>query len=249
MSMPKLIFKYKSLNTADELLYAIDIIKNQRLYFPNRTVLNDPLEGKAVGFSPGYAGCWQYTTYDEEDPTLGKIMNQYRILSLSEDGFSPQLWAHYGGIYSGICFVFKTNASFSTIKPVQYIEEQKTFDPQRNLAKRQYADHFLYKHIGWAYEKEWRITKQQQEPFFYFDLDELVSIVVGYRIKDEILEVIQKYLPGNIPVLKAFPGFHTFCVKMEPQGYQRRYEGMSDGAIYSTEELLEYIETTKTKRP
>ena len=246
MEIPKLVFKYKSVHTKDDLLFTLDILKKHRLYFPNRTVLNDPLEGKGIGISPGYAGCWRYAVYDDEDPVVDSLMNQYRILSLSEDGFSPQLWAHYGRVYSGICFGFRTSASFSSIRPVQYIAEQQGITIHCSETA-QYDDHFLFKHIGWAYEKEWRIINKTDDSFFFYRPEDLACVIFGCKMEEEILEVIQKYLPKDIPVFKAFPGYHTFCVKMEPLGYKRRYEGLADGVIHNAKELLQYIDVMKVK--
>lgn len=48
MLLPDLLFKYKALNTKEDLIRTIDIIKNHRLYMPYRKQLNDPFESVAV---------------------------------------------------------------------------------------------------------------------------------------------------------------------------------------------------------
>lgn len=240
LTIPKLVFKYKSVNTTKELLHIIDILKNQRLYFPDRTKLNDPLEGKAIGISPGYAGSWRYSMYDEEDPVVESVLEKYRVLSLSEDGFSPQLWAHYGGVYSGVCFGYKTHASFSGVRPVQYTTELKDAVYDCTPAS-QYDEHFLYKHWGWGYEKEWRIIERTDDSYFSYKSEDLACVIVGSKMKSELLEMIHEYVPRNIPILKASPGYHSFSVKMEPLNQNHSYDGSVEGIIYSTEELLQYI--------
>lgn len=245
MAIPELVFKYKSVNTAEELLHIIDTLKNNRLYFPNCTELNDPLEGKAISVSPGYAGSWRYSSYDDEDPFVKRVLQKYRILSLSEDGFSPQLWAHYGGVYSGVCFGFQTYTSFSTIRPVQYTTEMEG-TVYGCTPTMQYDEHFLYKHWGWGYEKEWRIIERTDDSYFSYKSEDLACVIVGSKMKGELLEIIHEYVPRNIPILKASPGYHSFSVKMEPLNQNYDYNGSVEGIIYSTEELLQYI---NTKRP
>lgn len=106
-------------------------------------------------------------------------------------------------------------------------------------------EYFLYKHLGWAYEKEWRIIQQTEEPYFCYGLEDLACIIVGCRIKGELLEIIQKYISENIPIMKAFPGYYSFGVKVEPLGHNHNYDGSVEGIIYNTEELLQYIEAKR----
>ena len=42
---PKLLFKYKSLSNDTTKMNTLDILKNNRLYLPNREKLNDCFEG------------------------------------------------------------------------------------------------------------------------------------------------------------------------------------------------------------
>lgn len=182
---PELVFKYKSIATDEELKRIIDIIKNNRMFFPDRGKLNDPLEGQAVDFELGYAGCSMYRNNDLEDPHIKRELDQYNILSLSSDGFSPQLWAHYGGNYSGICFCYKTENTFNKIKKVEYLVEQK--EPVFLHGDfPDFEEHFLCKQIGWAYEKEWRIVKRSSERkganYFTYKAEDLACIIVGQKI-------------------------------------------------------------------
>lgn len=244
--IPNLVFKYKSINSTEDLLRIIDIFKNRRLFFPNRTQLNDPLEGQSVDTCLGYAGSWRYSTYDEEDPYVAAELNQYRILSLSEDGFSPQLWAHYGGTYSGICLCFKTDGVFSKMKPVQYITGQKSRMCEISEFPN-WEEHFLDKHVGWSYEKEWRVVEKTEQTYLDFLLDDIMCIIVGCRINEECLNILKDYFPKTVHILKASPGYRTFCVKVEPIKETYSYDGSSTDIIYTAEELLQYICNTKMR--
>ena len=43
-SIPKYLFKYKSISSLEDVERFLDIIKNNRIYYPTYKQLNDPLE-------------------------------------------------------------------------------------------------------------------------------------------------------------------------------------------------------------
>lgn len=49
-------------------------------------------------------------------------MNEYRVLSLSGNPLSMQMWAHYAANYEGVCFEFGVNGVLRKAVEVQYIE-------------------------------------------------------------------------------------------------------------------------------
>ena len=66
-TIPKYLFKYKSISNLDDVERFLDIIKNNRIYYPTYKQLNDPLEG--AGFSiniPGWAGIGIHRAPDVE---------------------------------------------------------------------------------------------------------------------------------------------------------------------------------------
>ena len=242
--LPKLVFKYKAIASIDGLIQTIDIIKNNRLYFPNRTKLNDPLEGQGVDFCPGYAGCSMSSLNDLENPVVKEMLDQYRILSLSSNGFSPQLWAHYGNTYSGICFCYKTDKSFNKIQKVVYSKQKQDFiiidDACDDLSM-----YFLNKENGWAYEEEWRIvqrsTSNDDSNFFSYASDDLACIIVGDKMDSIILEILLKFIPKDVPVLKAKPGFESYKTIMLPINYKYQYDGSKIDGISNAEGLLKFF--------
>ena len=94
---PQHLYKYVSLTTAVQISRLFDILMSHRLYFPRYTELNDPLEGAAIDIPVGgYAGSSIYKQEDREDPFIGGLKAQYRILSLSD------ALPNYGRIMQGI---------------------------------------------------------------------------------------------------------------------------------------------------
>ena len=53
-SIPKYLFKYKSISSLEDVERFLDIIKNNRIYYPTYKQLNDPLEG--AGFNINIPG-------------------------------------------------------------------------------------------------------------------------------------------------------------------------------------------------
>ena len=66
-SIPKYLFKYKSISSLEDVERFLDIIKNYRIYYPTYKWLNDPVEG--AGFNsniPGSAGIGIHRAADVE---------------------------------------------------------------------------------------------------------------------------------------------------------------------------------------
>ena len=121
--LPRLLFKFRGVSTEIGKTRALEIIDNYELFFPMRKNLNDPFEGIGGRFSVnggGYAGISMHIAVDEEIPFIAEKRNEYRILSLSEDCFSPLLWALYGDEGNGVCLSFRTDGIFKLAKSVEY---------------------------------------------------------------------------------------------------------------------------------
>lgn len=232
---PQHLYKYVSLTTAVQISRLFDILMSHRLYFPRYTELNDPLEGAAIDIpSGGYAGNTIFKQEDTEDPFIGKLRAQYRILSLSEDPRSPQLWAHYAGNYTGACLCFRTDGKFSSAKEVQYFQNKpklKTETTKKQLElsdddckKMVYSNWFL-KQKGWEYEREWRIVEESTADYFDFNPDELVGIILGTNLDSHIGNAIKHCVPSSVQILKAWPGQRTFEILITDGEYQKLGDG------------------------
>lgn len=159
MVLPDLLFKYKALNSKEDLIRIIDILKNHRLYMPTRKQLNDPFECASV--SPdvgGVMGASIMYAADEEPSYLESGRDEYRILAMSEECFSPQMWAYYCSDYSGICMGFSPSKSFSSAMPIRYINEQYVYSNEDvygyDLILEAVEKGLLIKQKEWSHEKE-----------------------------------------------------------------------------------------------
>ena len=212
------LYKYRSLETwYDEkerklhsgIEYCIDIIKNNRLYFPKREILNDPYEGCAIPINLAVCGNTIFSSMGCLHPSVEAEMDSYRVLSLSSTAKSMPMWAHYAGNYNGICFEFDSAGTLGCAQKVNYIEaplaEINELDvPDFSKVVKQ---NFFYKSKNWDYEKEYRIVEQTSKDFFEFDRKDLTKIIVGFKalertdVRKQIINLARK---KEIPIYKVF---------------------------------------------
>ena len=234
-TFPQHLYKYVSLTTAVQISRLFDILMSHRLYFPRYTELNDPLEGAAIDIPiGGYAGNTIYKQEDTEDPFVGELKAQYRILSLSEDPRSPQLWAHYAGNYTGACLCFRADGNFSSAKKVQYFQKKpkpeteaikNQLEPSIEDCKKMVYSNWFLKQKGWEYEREWRIVEESTADYFDFNPDELVGIILGTNLDSHIGDAIKHCVPSSVRILKAWPGQRTFEILITDGDYQKLGDG------------------------
>jgi len=224
-SLPKLVFKYKALDTVEDLRRIIEIFTKYRIYMPNYKKLNDPLEGtnsKLLGI---------------EQEQLDTIREKWQILSLSADCLLPTLWAYYSGNYTGVCLGFKTHNSFDEIKKVSYINRQLSWTSDLDVSMEQ---DLQKKSEFWKHENEWRLVrsaiydKDDQNKMinshFEFKPDDIRYVLVGYLVKEEIISIIKTYMPTCAQLLIVKPAKEKFCLcAVNPDNNQ---------VFYSVNELL-----------
>lgn len=252
--MEKMFFKFRSINTKDDIIRFMDIINNNRLFFPKYNQLNDPLEGSGYSINlGGYAGCGISLAADREDKFLKEEKEKYRILSLSDNCFSPQLWAHYANTYSGLCIGFWTNKSFINARGISYINEsilaENTneygfVDNWQNAVK----ESFFYKHYGWAYEREFRIVEKSEQNYFYFNSSELACIIIGNNMNNDCQRFIQDNIRSDIPIYISYPGFRTFRINLINIDYSEIGLGEKIQFIYTIDNLVDDIKKRRANK-
>jgi len=249
---PKLFYKYKSIASQEELLRLYDILKNGRIYLPNYVQLNDPLEGSALGnltnkeYAPVYnkeTGNFEmedkaYEAFlhdvltDQEDWYIRERKMHYRILSLSSEPRSHQLWAHYGLNHSGVCLCFKTNASFSYARPIKYIPVKDDIDRAKEIITDTAENvedviirNWFHKQEDWRYEKEWRIISFSEDldeiDYLHFTPEELVAVVLGEKVPQDMEDIIRQWLPKNTKLLRTLVGQRSLRIYITPSEFKR----------------------------
>ncbi len=193
MIVPKYLYKFKPMKSAIDMCRFEQILCDSCIYMPNIHKLNDPLESMTYKITLGIAGGSYTTSCGHEHPIVADAKNRYRVLSLSKDIHSPLMWAHYADDYTGICFIFSSKKTFTKAKQVQYTNQAKYLDEGDFVELDDVAYESLFeKRKDWAYEKEWRLVEKSEPGLLHFDKDELIGIVVGHKMPQEMSAMINK---------------------------------------------------------
>ena len=245
--LPKMIYKYRPLTTRNDIIRYFDILKKNRLFFPTSTQLNDPFEGMLCPNNFYVAGTGMFLAADEIYPDLEKYKDNTRVLSLSEDCFSPQLWAYYCNDYQGIVLCFYTDKSFKNIKKVQYVDSSYDLgygdeELSGEVLYNALANSLLFKTSSWKYEFEWRIIeKDNSNMYFNFGKNELAAIIIGHKTDSETVSFIRDTLPSDFPLFKTHPGTLSGNVHILPIDYEIQYDGSKPDFIDTNDELIDVI--------
>lgn len=196
---PHYLYKYKSVNTCEDVLRIKDVLEKKRLYFPTAAQLNDPFEGCCIEIHFSYAGSGYRAALGGIDGFYYSELMKYRILSFTSIANSPIMWAHYGNEYKGCCLIISSNNTLKTVKPVIYTDSVFSADDIENSSDKlpKIAEEaLLIKKRDWSYENEWRFMKQCDDKYINLYNDELVGIILGNNIDrvfaDEIYSICCK---------------------------------------------------------
>ena len=252
---PCILFKFRPANTCKQVARIIDSINNRQIFVPDYKELNDPLEssGYVIEIS-GYAGISIHREADEEDPVVSNCREQYKILSLTKDCFSPSMWLHYTNNYNGVCLGYWNKGIFSDARQVEYIDEPKYatslnrygFVDDDNLENK-VMESFFYKHSDWSYEKEWRIVKKQDADFINYKPDELACVIFGKNLCNSIQKRVIKKANINVPIYYATVGYRSFGVNLLEQGYDVELDGSSSPYIRNVDDLVTDIRSKSVR--
>lgn len=227
--MPNFLYKYKS-NT--NLEYLLDIIKNKRFFMSNRDILNDPLEG-ICDMCFGFAGCSYYVNTPKLHPQYDEIVNQFKILSLSEDCKNIPMWAHYANDFDGVCIEIRTDKHLREAYPVDY--KGDVVEAMKCGTMEECAIASLKKKApGWSYEREWRVilkSEKESKEYLNLDSDEIARVLIGYRTSTVMRNVISEICRNEgIAVQVAYVNPYQYSVEfMELEKYNRLMEDIETG--------------------
>ncbi|MCH5193045.1 MAG: DUF2971 domain-containing protein [Oscillospiraceae bacterium] len=248
----KILFKYRPINTIEQLIRVLDSIKNCRIFFPTYKQLNDPLESSGYVIElTGYAGKGATFLSDEEDRFVQVKRQEYRILALTENCFSPSMWAHYASDYKGICIGYWKNEVFSLARQLKYIREPHVAKSSNEMGLFDFDDvefdkavyeSFFYKHADWDYEKEWRIVSKQKDNFLEYNSSNLACIIFGNNLNEEIRNFLISNINFKVPMYYSKPGYRSFRINLLPLDY--KLDGFGGGMppfIRDVDTLIEDI--------
>ena len=158
---------------------------------------------------------------------------EFRLLCVSEHHDSILMWSHYSDNHRGVVLRLRAIEALDTplcaAYPVRYSEtipvwvtKEQWIDTACGLRAMDVADFYslaLTKHIGWAYEKEWRTISARRlgEPPGFADTlfypEEIEAIYFGCKIDPQERAILLSMLSGQwshvcaydaVPIPKAF---------------------------------------------
>ena len=243
--LPKLLFKYLPIVSTEQLAFRLDTLKNNRIYFPNYTQLNDPLEGSGYDIKiSGYAGCSITENVDDKDRAIVDIRSEYKILCLSETCFSPSMWVHYTDNFHGVCFGYWTNGVFSKAQKLKYVLNHQLSEMTNanghvdvESVESEVFNSFFYKHTDWAYEKEYRIVDKIDNQYYEYDSKDLACIILGTNIEESICSCLVQSLSPSVRVFRSKVGYRSFGINLYPFEKKIKYDGSVMGFIRNIPEL------------
>lgn len=185
-----LVYKYRPLSqkTGEKISdfdKVMDILENNRLYFPNRSQLNDPLEGIIQPIYYSTLGSSYYISNGILQPEFKHILDEYKILSLSRHPDNMQMWAHYANNYCGVCIGFDMSNVEEKLRKVKYTKKKlkpifiDREDDQQSRETEIVYNNLLYKSYFWKYEKEIRIIKKTPNMYYNLPQNAIKCIIFG----------------------------------------------------------------------
>lgn len=228
--IPKHFYKYKNFIVQNnegffvdktDLNRIIDIIKNNRIFLPTSEELNDVFECPNINIDLAVAGSSISRAMRKHHQIVKNAISQFKILSLSDSGVNPVLWAHYANKYYGICLIFEDKGSFNGAIKVQYKSIKIDTIPEEYLndLDDKIEEYIKNKQVDWSYEREYRIIKKCETPeetdYMNFCKEEFIGIVFGHKLidmyniglykneLDELFKSIEKY-NSSIKLYKTY---------------------------------------------
>ncbi len=177
-----LAYKFRS---SSQIIFALDVIFNKRLYCSDWATLNDPMEGM---FAYSYSSTAQ-ADVAEEVADIVRENKRLRVCSLSTTFDCHLLWAHYASGFDGLAIEVELPDYSKKIKRVQYGGVFAFISIDDNKPTGEIANSILTsKYQEWAYEKEVRILNHDE---WYQLRTPVKRIIAGHRMNPSLFQALR----------------------------------------------------------
>ena len=163
------------------------------------------------------------------------------------------MWAHYADNFHGVCIGYWTSGVFSEAQKLEYVSNHKRSEAVNaygfvngDSVENEVLKSFFYKHIDWAYEKEYRIVKKTKEQFFKYKHEDIACVILGANIEKSICTFLAKSIPQNTCMFKAKIGYRSFGIDLYSFENKITYDGSIMDYIRDDSQLINVLETQKT---
>ena len=177
---------------------------------------------------------------DNINALIHNVMNNSRVLCVTEHNDNVVMWSHYADEHRGVCIrlqcIDELDNTLLLAKPIQYVDDFPVFPETQEHVKHLTGEEPLsiskliydipyYKHKHWRYEDEWRVHIPHEEPSNingYNDWSENIRIFgalyLGCRIEPNdttaLLKVVESKYP-HMQVFQAKPSTKGFILEFE----------------------------------
>jgi hypothetical protein len=194
------LYKYMAAENFNQ--YSPDYL-NGKLYFANRSALNDPLENISI--------INRTSSKSKDDNSLDiDPLEKYKICSMTTNPNNYVMWSHYAGNHKGVCLEVEIDKN---ILDNQKIKLEKVIYSRRLpvILDFVYPDDFIngnyswadvkkmlfYKLHTWSYEDEWRLVIESDEAKT-FQIGCVTGIICGYKCLPKYIQSLRK--TNNMPI-------------------------------------------------
>lgn len=159
--VPSRLFRFRSLTRSPEALEEeIESLRENYLYCPEFTRMNDPMEGF---YRPSELLKGQ-EDYKEIVKQITDMKSEIGIACFTETYEDVLMWTHYAGNYTGMCLSYSSEFLLSglprrvNLVRLAYVDEPPMISPSHVRNAEDAAVRILsQKKYNWAYEREWRV--------------------------------------------------------------------------------------------
>jgi len=188
------LYKYLSVQIFDK--YSKDYL-NGKLYFSERSNLNDPLENISMVNRTSVKS--KDNNYWDNDP-----LEKFKICSMTTNPNNYVMWSHYASNHTGVCLEIEIEKNFLTNQKIKL--EKVIYSKQLPIINDfVYPDDFInenyswtdikkmlfYKLNTWSYEDEWRLVIKSDEAKT-FQIGRVTKIICGYKSIPESIQSLMK---------------------------------------------------------
>jgi len=234
----KYLYKYKPINQ-----FTLDIISNDRIFFPSPDLFNDPFDTKC-SFTKTSVIAQSTDSQKIEMDFPGDDLNQtmiftrkdmsidierfeqklksFGILSLAQDPKNILMWSHYAENHKGLCIGFERNKSNelgdnNKTRKVNYTKNYPSLNVKILMNEVDITNNLmrvLYtKSKLWDYEGEWRMFTPIGNKAYPLP-GKIKSITFGSRTPSMDIDIIKKLINGtDIKLYQASLKENLFGIK------------------------------------
>jgi hypothetical protein len=134
------------------------------------------------------------------------------------------MWSHYSNNHTGFVVGFRTDSllddyNFDYIEPIVY---QKTYPVISGLDEitERFHKKFFYKSDLWAYENEWRISKNHiKDRTIKLKRETINQIIIGccagFTQSKSLIKLCKKTFGNNFPIYQAYKNENEFGIAIK----------------------------------